>query len=286
MRAKILIKKAAVYIEVIALIITDSMQYAFGFSTIDPSAKGDISITEAFETKDKTYYLNGIEVKLWQAADVTSGARFYLTDDFKDSGIKVHNLTASQWKEAADNLLSYAVRNKIPAANTKTTGADGKVSFDSLKPGLYLVAPSETSLHLAGYSVTLEKAMLISVPYQTEKGGEWIYSVPVKAKNEARPYYHSQDPEPEPDPDEPENPDEPVKPEEPGNNNNGGMPPEKDSNGMPPKRDGVEANGLPKTGDTASLSGYMLILALSMAGLAAIFMTGKREENERDDNSR
>lgn len=275
MRAKILVKRISTYFMVIALMIAVCVQYASAFSTIDLSSKGDISITEAFETKNKTYYLSEIEIKLWRVADVTSGARFKLTDEFKASEIKVRNLTSSQWQEAADGLLSYAQNQEISAEQKKTTGTDGTAVFGDITPGLYLAAPSNTSLIHSGYYVKLEKAMLISVPYQTEGDGEWIYSVPVKAKNEV-----VINPGSEPEP-EPEEPDEPTNPGE----DSDGLPPEKDSDGLPPERnsDGLPPEkdySHPKTGDVLNAKGYMLALVLSSAGIIALIAAGKKKERE------
>lgn len=278
MRAKILVKRISTYIMVIALMIAVCVQYASAFSTIDLSSKGDISITEAFETKNKTYYLSEIEIKLWRVADVTSGARFKLTDEFKESEIKVHNLTSSQWQEAADGLLSYAQKQNISAEQIKTTGTDGTAAFGDLKPGLYLAAPSRTGLIHSGYNVKLEKAMLISVPYQIAVGGEWIYSVPVKAKNEVvfNPgIWPDPQPEPKPEPEPEPEPEEPDEPTNPGKDSDG-LPPERNSDGLPSERD----YSYPKTGDVLNVRGYMLALVLSSAGIIALIMASKKKERE------
>lgn len=168
-------------------------QYAYAFTPVDTD-RTDTSITikEAYSVQDSDYPLKDVELRLWRVASVTSGAKFVYRDEWKESAVPIENLTAAEWKDAADALLAFAEAEDAlkPAEMTGKTDADGKLTFDNLKVGLYLAAPVASSISSSHGLVNLERAMLISLPYKAAEadGSAWIYDVTAAPKNELKPH--------------------------------------------------------------------------------------------------
>ena len=165
-------------------------QQAFAVHVINTDATGSLTVHETYAVDNQVKNLKDVELEVWQVARVTAGAKFVLLDDWASSDIKINKLSTSGWQDAADALLAYAKANAqdIGAATTIKTGENGLASLSNLKTGLYLVAPKQASVRVPGYVVNLQKAFLVSVPYQVSEDSEWNYDVTVTPKNEAKPY--------------------------------------------------------------------------------------------------
>lgn len=174
----------------IALLITFFPQQAFASHGIQIDRNGSLTVNETYSIQNKVKNLADVELQVWRVARVTTGVKFVLTDGFAASGVSVNRLSGSEWQDAADALLAYAKANAQDVGNAAKikTDANGKASLSNLETGLYLVAPVQTSVRVSGYTVHLQKAFLVSLPYQASAESAWEYDVTVTPKNEAKPY--------------------------------------------------------------------------------------------------
>lgn len=154
--------------------------------------------------------VKGGTLTLYKVADikvVDGNYAYVLNDDFAGSGESLDDIGSAS---LAERLADYADDNRFTCV-TKTIGSDGRVSFDDLELGLYLLVQYE-----AAYGYYKLNPFLVSVP-QVD-GEEYVYEVDASPKVEAddKPTPPPPPPESEPDESEPETePDETeTEPEE------------------------------------------------------------------------
>ena len=124
---------------------------------------------------------SGAEFAIYRVADISAGAGFTLTGTFADYPVTVNGLTSSGWRALAQTLAVYVELDAITPLRTGTTGADGRVTFAGLKPGLYLAVLYEPYEH-NGHEDIVEPA-LVSLP-SIGADGEWDYDVEANCKYE------------------------------------------------------------------------------------------------------
>lgn len=99
---------------------------------------------------------------------------FVLTDDFAGSEESLEKINSAS---LAKRLADYADENRL-TCETKTIGRDGRVVFDGLEPGLYLLVQ-----YKAAYGYYKLDPFLVSIPQLS--GDEYIYDVDASPKVEA-----------------------------------------------------------------------------------------------------
>lgn len=146
------------------------------------------------------------EFTLYQIADMKQedgNLSYIYTNGFENCGIELGDLN--------DSDLPKKLKEKISTSswkNVQNVGTDGKVTFSSLKAGLYLIV--NTKAPRGYYRVN---PFLVSTPMQED--GTWIYDVEAGPKMEtAKPNRpdHSDDSD---EPDEPKKPRRPDTPDAP-----------------------------------------------------------------------
>ena len=167
----------------------------------DPDRTGSLSITF---TCDGNPISGGNKVSLYKVADVIedNGYKFVYTENFASAGEVPEDLDAQN--EALSEKLEKIVKNKNYSASAGPVEIDeeGKVVFDGLNTGLYLVVHAKkVQIKTAdGKSVTYTiNPFLVSIPQK--KDGTYIYDVTTKPK--VSPAKDKKD--------KPDNPDEPEK---------------------------------------------------------------------------
>lgn len=89
-------------------------------------------------TCDKTAFEN-LSVTLYKIADVTADFQYELTPLFEPTGLIVNGVkTQGEWNVIRFTLESYIVAEDIEADAVAKTDASGTVCFENLKTGLYL----------------------------------------------------------------------------------------------------------------------------------------------------
>ena len=135
-------------------------------------------------TLDVTYSSEGMvfagqDIKLWHIADITEDTQYALAGNFRSYPIQVTGTSSqSEWDEMTITLNSYILADGIAADQTTKTDARGKVVFDNLTAGIYLVSSVRTEQ--AGKYYVFE-SFLAAVP-GVDSEGQWVYSVSARPK--------------------------------------------------------------------------------------------------------
>ena len=129
-------------------------------------------------------YVSEIPVTLYQVAQVSADFQYTLTSEFAPSGLVVNGIRSTgEWNVIRSSLESYLLANHVEGVAAEVTNSQGKASFDSLEPGLYLTS----AVHVVEEERELFfEAALISLPGLGENGC-WQYQVQVAPKPEVLP---------------------------------------------------------------------------------------------------
>lgn len=148
---------------------------AFAYGAIDTGRETSLTV---YFGKDGDGF-SGVEFRLYRVAEVSAGAGFTLTGDFAGYPVKVNGLDSSGWRALAQTLDGYAARDGLTPLREEPTGADGKVVFDQLDTGLYLVIGDR--YRQGRYTYTPEP-FLVSLPALDEETDTWIYDAEASCK--------------------------------------------------------------------------------------------------------
>ncbi len=115
--------------------------------------------------------------------------------------LKEADIDWSQWQteKQAEKMATEVKRRHMPVAAQANAQADGTVVFDGVAKGLYLVVQTKTA-----QGMTSALPFAVSMPMQTQAGGEWRYEVSAQPKVEI-----------EQKPQVPSKPEGPLKPSTP-----------------------------------------------------------------------
>lgn len=154
---------------------------------------GRVLLTPICMNDGKT--VKGTAFAIYRVADFNAG-KFTVVDVLKGADIDW-----SQWQteKQAEKMATEVKRHHVPVAAQATAQADGTVVFDGVAKGLYLVVQTKTAK-----GMTSALPFAVSVPMQTQAGGEWCYEVSAQPKVEI-----------EQKPQVPSKPEGPLKPSTP-----------------------------------------------------------------------
>jgi len=150
----------------------------------DLNRSGTIDVTIRYDGKP----VPGGELTLYRVGDIAQedgNYSFVLTDLFASSGVTLDNL---QRPETAKKLSDYAVQQGI-VGETKKISKNGKITFDELKPGLYLLVQNKAAtgyLKLSSFLVTLPMRETDGYSYHVEAGPK-VSPVPTEPTNTEQP---------------------------------------------------------------------------------------------------
>lgn len=154
---------------------------------------GRVLLTPICMNDGKT--VKGTAFAIYRVADFNAG-KFTVVDALKEADIDL-----SQWQteKQANKMAAEVKRRHVPEAAQATAQSDGTVVFDDVAKGLYLVVQTKTA-----QGMTSALPFAVSVPMQTQVGGEWRYEVSAQPKVEI-----------EQKPQVPSKPEVPLKPSTP-----------------------------------------------------------------------
>ena len=122
------------------------------------------------------------EIRIYQIADVSEDGTFSLTDNFDEYQVKTNGLSTQREKRvAAQTLSSYVNADRVAAAKALKTDSQGKVTFESLKTGMYLVMCNDAYTVSGTYTF---EPFLIILPY-ADDSGKLYYDMSVNPKSGA-----------------------------------------------------------------------------------------------------
>ena len=167
---------------IMIMVITLSMPVKVSArGTIDLSQPGDMTIiyqSREAENSDKIIPINGVAVKIYKVADISSTGQFTLFGTYS----RINNFPVTDinkindqetWKKMAFVIGGFIHQNNILPTATITTDDDGVVHFTGIDLGLYYVDPVTKEANDCIYSID---PFMISVPGLDEHD-EWVNPV-------------------------------------------------------------------------------------------------------------
>lgn len=153
---------------------------ALAFERVDLTHPLSFAI-QADDNEDDAH-LPGVTFELYQVADMDADARFALRSPYSTLNIDINAMkNAADWAAASEAMKALSA-TETPAF-TGTTDENGRVAFDGLTPGLYLV--SGAPVVIGGWAYSFQ-SFLTSVPTR-DVDDAWQYSVLSTIKLERSP---------------------------------------------------------------------------------------------------
>lgn len=160
---------------------------AAAIDQIDLSRTGTLIITSRYNEQTP---LKGAEFQLYRVAVPDARCNLTATDRFRPltDGWNLNDLDQDKWEALADHLLTQVRQAGLTPDGAKKTNESGRITFDSLELGLYLILSTPHSQDQVMFE---QKPVLVMVPNRNMNGEDsdsWHYTVnvadkPVEAKN-------------------------------------------------------------------------------------------------------
>lgn len=142
--------------------------FIFAFTAFPASAAETGSITVEF--RHETEPVAEASFEIYKAAE-WNGSKYSLIAPFNGYPVNLSdNPSSEEWKAAASTLSAYAARDNLTPLATAKTDADGRLKFENLSEGLYLLLGTPTK---RDDTMFLPQPMLVSVPYKTKDGNDY-----------------------------------------------------------------------------------------------------------------
>lgn len=126
--------------------------------------------------------LTGAKFSLYKVAEMSEEVTFSLSGDFAGYQVSLEKLDSEGWRAAAQTLAAYAARDNRAALAEGTTDAEGKIQFQNLTAGLYLVVGEPLQSGTAAYEPA---STLVSLP-DLNTDDTWNYTPVISPKYEKR----------------------------------------------------------------------------------------------------
>lgn len=145
---------------------------------IDPARECTLTLSYRYDGAA----CSGVPVSLYQIADISADFRYTLTAPFRPTGLFLNGVqSVGEWNAIRSTLESHILANRVAALHTAETDPAGQVSFDALKPGLYLATAGRVEQD--GVSCSFDAALVALPGLGTD--GLWQYQVTAAAKPSA-----------------------------------------------------------------------------------------------------
>lgn len=109
---------------------------AFAAETVDLTRKGSLELD--YSTYGDGF--SGLEIRIFRVAEMYADGGYGLIAPFDRLPMKIHGITSQrEWQDAANTFASYITAQQIQPSKTVLTDRTGKVSFQELQTGIYLV---------------------------------------------------------------------------------------------------------------------------------------------------
>lgn len=131
-----------------------------------------------------SFVFSELPVKLYKIADVSADYQYTLTSSYEKSNLNLNGIqSVGEWNVIRSTLETYILANEVAADFNAKTDFEGNVSFDALKPGLYLAI---TERIIQDETTYVFDSALIALP-GLGADGLWQYQVDVTSKSEIIP---------------------------------------------------------------------------------------------------
>lgn len=146
--------------------------------TVSASENGSLSIT----FRHDEHPINNAVFNLYRVADRSDGGSYTLTDKFAGYSVSLVNLNNDSLNALATTLSTYVARDNTVSDAQAVSDINGKLSFNNLSTGLYLVIGDSVTEQNVTY---IPQPFIVSLPSQ-DAYGNTIYNVNVDVKYERR----------------------------------------------------------------------------------------------------
>lgn len=161
-----------------ALIIIAICFTFFSFSTAAVSLEERGSVTLTALDKETKEPISGATFRIYRFASAyikNDSISYIYTDDFKNNGMDISNFSDAYFPI---HLMIHSIINAV-AFEEKATDSSGRLTFDNLPCGAYLIVPVEMK---DGY--LNPSPFIATVPMEDESQNKWIYNIDASPKIE------------------------------------------------------------------------------------------------------
>lgn len=145
---------------------------------LDTLKMGSIDVTYQYDEK---LFANS-NISLYKIANLNEDGVLTYEEAFKGNQ-ELNGLTTSEWSKLAEDLSEFAEENQINYYKQELTNQEGKVSFQNLPVGLYLIKVEEVERNGYKYS---SLPVLISLPNFDEVINDYLYEMNIITKTEEK----------------------------------------------------------------------------------------------------
>jgi len=137
-----------------------------------------VSLSLTYKYNESVF--QGLDVKIYRVADIAPNGLFGLTEQFFEYPLEVNTVKSqSEWKQIAETVYAYVVADSIVPTASAVTDENGKVGFERLETGLYMVERQRVDYE-KGYC-SFDSFMLVLPALQED--GTWNYNVEATPKS-------------------------------------------------------------------------------------------------------
>lgn len=155
---------------------------ANALSTADATEKlsltQDCSVTAVYGSDGEVF--SAAQVKLYKIADITDELQYVYTDDFAPCDISINGIQSnSEWNVRRTTFESHIAANGITPYAVDVTDDNGAISFPGLRPGLYMLSAVTAEKNGMRYYFDTALVALPGIDADTRK---WSYDVQLTPK--------------------------------------------------------------------------------------------------------
>ena len=161
-------------LSVVTVLLMCFILLSLNASSISLETKGSVILTTV--DKESETPISGAVFRIYHIATVkavTEGVLYTYTDNFKDNGMEIGNLSDNYLPV---HLSAYAMYKAIPYSE-KSTDENGKVIFENLDCGAYLIVPMDIDCEYVSPT-----PFTVAIPIKNTTHNTWIYHIDATPK--------------------------------------------------------------------------------------------------------
>lgn len=150
---------------------------AGAYSRVD--TQREVSLSLRYTDTERNVAVSGMELRVYQVAQMSDAVRFTLTEAFRDYPVSLEDMTQDKWRALAGTLAGLVAQDgEMTPTATVTTDENGLAAFPGLSVGLYLVTGSAVTAN--NYTYTPQSVMLTLPSLGADDA--WIYDLEATGK--------------------------------------------------------------------------------------------------------
>lgn len=155
-----------------------ALLYALPGTVSADARKTSLTIEERSTTTGKL--VPGVEISVYQVADMDERWQYNLTEDFRASGLELSQLESADGNlKAAKKMNEWIEKQSLSPGKSAVTGEDGLCTMADLNQGLYLILTTGTP---GTKLIVQSEPFFVSLPMLDAETNTWIYDVTAQPK--------------------------------------------------------------------------------------------------------